>query len=194
MTRCEWLIDDEMLIDYHDKEWGVPEFDARALWESLMLSGFQAGLSWLTILHKREAFRRAFGGFRPEVVARYGERDIARLMADAFIIRSRNKIAATIAGAKVLVSMQEAGESFSDFVWQFVDHKPYQGKNPMPTQSMASESLSRALKQRGFKFVGPVIVYAWMQSVGMVNDHAPRCFRRKEVRLNAPDADSSSRH
>ena len=124
MTRCEWLIDDEMLIDYHDKEWGVPEFDARALWESLMLSGFQAGLSWLTILHKREAFRRAFGGFRPEVVARYGERDIARLMADASIIRSRNKIAATIAGAKVLVSMQEAGESFSDFVWQFVDHKP----------------------------------------------------------------------
>ncbi len=193
MTRCEWLVDDEMLIAYHDKEWGVPEFDDRALWESLMLSGFQAGLSWLTILHKREAFRSAFGHFRPEVVARYGEKDMTRLLGNASIIRSKRKIAATIAGAKAWLGMQEAGVSFADFVWEFVDFKPQRGKSPMPTQSPSSEALSKALKERGFKFVGPVIVYAWMQSVGMVNDHTSRCFRRNAPELNVARADRLSR-
>lgn len=186
MTRCKWLSDDETLIAYHDKEWGVPEYGGRALWESLMLSGFQAGLSWLTILHKREAFRSAFGGFTPEVVARYGQKEIERLMNDASIIRSRSKIIATIAGAKVFLGMREAGEGFSDFVWKFVDHKPIQSRGPMPTQSHTSALLSKALKDRGFKFVGPVIVYSWMQSVGMVNDHTPDCFRRKEVQAATP--------
>ncbi len=183
MIRCDWLVDDEMLITYHDKEWGVPEYDDRALWESLMLSGFQAGLSWLTILHKRPAFRRAFKGFQPEVVARYAGKDIERLMNDASIIRSKNKIAATIAGARAFLEIKESGQNFSDFVWEFVNHKPIQNKGPMATQSNVSVLLSKALKERGFKFVGPVIVYAWMQSVGMVNDHTPRCFRRKEVQV-----------
>lgn len=193
MTRCDWLVDDELLITYHDKEWGVPEFDDRALWESLMLSGFQAGLSWLTILHKREAFRSAFGGFKPEVVARYGGKDIERLLNNAAIIRSKSKIAATIAGAKAFLEMQQAGQSFSDFVWEYVDHKPIQNKGPMPTQSPASVLLSKALKERGFKFVGPVIVYAWMQSVGMVNDHTPHCFRRKQVQASSVQAHRQSR-
>jgi DNA-3-methyladenine glycosylase I len=184
--RCDWLADDPMLITYHDEEWGVAEVDPRALWESLMLSGFQAGLSWLTILHKREAFRKAFEGFHPETVARYGKKEIARLMTDASIIRSGNKIAATITGAQIFLDMQEKGENFSDFVWSFVDHKQIQNHGPMPTQSPVSTQLSEALKDRGFKFVGPVIVYAWMQSVGMVNDHTPHCFRRKAVQTAAP--------
>ena len=193
MTRCEWLTDDQMLVAYHDKEWGVPEFDERALWESLMLSGFQAGLSWLTILHKREAFRNAFEQFQPEVIARYGVKDIARLLGDASIIRSKSKIEATVAGAKALLAMREAGKNFSDFVWEFVDHKPQRGAIPMPTRSPTSEALSNALKERGFKFVGPVIVYAWMQSIGMVNDHTPRCFRRNAVDLKLPLANRSPR-
>jgi DNA-3-methyladenine glycosylase I len=193
MMRCEWLTDDEMLVNYHDNEWGVPEFDERALWESLMLSGFQAGLSWLTILHKREAFRTAFGHFQPEVVARYGDKDVARLLGNANIIRSKSKIEATITGAKAWLAMREADESFSDFVWGFVGHKPLRGKNPMPTQSPASEELSKALKQRGFKFVGPVIVYAWMQSVGLVNDHSSRCFRRNAAELKVSRPARSSR-
>jgi DNA-3-methyladenine glycosylase I len=194
MNRCEWLIDDEMLVTYHDKEWGVPEYGERALWESLMLSGFQAGLSWLTILHKREAFRSAFGGFKPEAVARYGEKEFERLMSDASIVRSRSKIAATIAGAKAFLNMRETGESFSDFVWKFVNHKPIQGRGPMPTQSDTSALLSKALKDKGFKFVGPVIVYAWMQSVGMVNDHTSDCFRRKEVQAAATRAHRKGAH
>jgi DNA-3-methyladenine glycosylase I len=179
--RCNWLIDDPTLIAYHDEEWGVPELNDRALWESLMLSGFQAGLSWLTILHKRGAFRKSFEGFHPEKVARYREEDIARLMNDASIIRSRSKISATIAGAQCFLDMQERGEDFSDFVWGFVDFEQIENHGPMPTQSEISVQLSEALKDRGFKFVGPVIVYAWMQSVGMVNDHTAQCFRRKDV-------------
>ncbi len=151
-----------------------------------MLSGFQAGLSWLTILHKREAFRKAFEGFHPEKVARYGKKEIARLMSDASIIRSGSKIAATITGAQLFLDMQEKGENFSDFVWSFVDHKQVQNHGPMPTQSALSTQLSKALKDRGFKFVGPVIIYAWMQSVGMVNDHTPLCFRRKAVQTSSP--------
>jgi DNA-3-methyladenine glycosylase I len=181
MTRCEWLTDDPMLIAYHDNEWGVPEFDEQALWESLMLSGFQAGLSWLTILHKRDAFRKAFKGFRPEIVARFGAKDVDQLMSDASIIRSKTKIEATIAGAKALLQMKDAGQQFSEFVWEFADPRPVRITGSMPTQSPASALLAKALKERGFKFVGPVIVYAWMQSIGIVNDHTLHCFRRQEI-------------
>jgi DNA-3-methyladenine glycosylase I len=168
-----------LLCAYHDEEWGVPEFDSRALWEKLMLDGFQAGLSWLTVLRKREAFRRAFKGFKPEVVARFTEKDVTRLLADPGIIRSQAKIVATIAGAKAYLSMAKAGENFSSFMWAFVDGKPIQNSGPVPAKTALSEEISKALRQRGFKFVGPVIVYAWMQACGLVNDHSGDCFRRK---------------
>ena len=182
-TRCAWVGEDELLTTYHDREWGVPEFDGRALWESLMLSGFQAGLSWITILRRREAFRKAFRGFDPEKVARFTEADVARLLKDAAIIRSKAKISATIAGARAYTAMVDAGEDFSHFAWDFVGNKPIQNTGPLQAQSPLSEKISKALKQRGFKFVGPVIVYAWMQSSGMVNDHLPDCFRRRAVHL-----------
>jgi DNA-3-methyladenine glycosylase I len=182
-TRCPWVGEDELLTTYHDREWGVPEFDSRTLWESLMLSGFQAGLSWLTILRRREAFRKAFRGFDPAKVARFTEADIARLLKDAAIIRSKAKISATIEGARSYTAMVDAGEDFSHFAWNFVGNKPIQNTGPLQAQSPLSEKISKALKQRGFKFVGPVIVYAWMQSSGMVNDHLPDCFRRHAVYL-----------
>jgi DNA-3-methyladenine glycosylase I len=182
-TRCAWVGDDELLTTYHDGEWGVPEFDGRALWESLMLSGFQAGLSWITILRRREAFRKAFRGFDPEKVARFTEADVARLLKDAAIIRSKAKISAMIEGARSYTAMVDAGEDFSHFVWDFVGNKPIQNTGPLQAQSPLSEKISKDLKQRGFKFVGPVIVYAWMQSSGIVNDHLPECFRRKAVQL-----------
>jgi DNA-3-methyladenine glycosylase I len=145
--------------------------------------GFQAGLSWITILRRREAFRKAFRGFDPEKVARFAEADIARLLQDSSIIRSKGKISATIAGARSYMAMTDVGEEFSHFVWNFVGNKPIQNTGSMPAQSLLSERISKALKQRGFKFVGPVIVYAWMQSSGMVNDHLPECFRRRAVHL-----------
>jgi DNA-3-methyladenine glycosylase I len=166
---------------YHDTEWGVPEYDSRALWEKLMLDGFQAGLSWSTILRKRDAFRKAFKDFDPEKVARFGENDIARLLGDAGIVRSRAKIEATIGGARAYLAMQEAREDFSDFVWGMAGGEPIQNRGEIPAQSPLSEEISKILKKRGFKFVGPVIVYAWMQAVGIVNDHAAGCFRRKAV-------------
>ena len=181
--RCSWAESDPLLAAYHDSEWGVPEFDSRALWEKLMLDGFQAGLSWLTILRKREAFRGAFQNFDPQKVARFSEADVGRLLGDAGIVRSRAKIEATIGGARAYLAMREAGEEFSQFVWDFAGGKPIQNSGPVPTQSALSEEISKALKKRGFKFVGPVIVYAWMQAVGMVNDHAADCFRRKAVRI-----------
>jgi DNA-3-methyladenine glycosylase I len=181
--RCAWVGEDELLTTYHDREWGVPEFDSRALWESLMLSGFQAGLSWVTILRRREAFRKAFRGFDPEKVAHLTEADVARLLKDAAIIRSKAKISATIEGARSYMAMVDAGEDFSHFAWGFVGNKPIQHTGPLQAQSPLSEKISKALKQRGFKFVGPVIVYAWMQSSGIVNDHLPDCFRRKVVQL-----------
>jgi DNA-3-methyladenine glycosylase I len=170
---------------YHDAEWGVPEYDSRALWEKLMLDGFQAGLSWSIILRKREAFRKAFKNFDPAKVARFSEADVARLLGDAGIVRSRAKIEATIGGARAYLEMKEAGEDFSAFVWGMAGGKPLQNSGQVPTQSALSEQISKALKVRGFKFVGPVIVYAWMQAVGIVNDHAPSCFRRKAVKALA---------
>jgi DNA-3-methyladenine glycosylase I len=181
LHRCSWAESDPLMAVYHDAEWGVPEYDSRALWEKLMLDGFQAGLSWSIILRKREAFRAAFQNFDPEKVARFSEADLVRLLADPGIVRSRAKIEATIGGARAYLAMREAGEEFSHFVWNFTGGKPLQNSGPAPAQSPLSEEISKALKKRGYKFVGPVIVYAWMQAVGMVNDHAADCFRRKAV-------------
>lgn len=177
--RCSWAIDDPLMRDYHDQEWGVPQRDSRMLWEMLMLEGFQAGLAWITVLRKREAFRQAFAGFDPEIVARYGDADIDRLMADPGIIRARAKIEATIRGARIYLDMERNGEPFSDFCWSFTNGEPIRndGKTWIATSPL-SERISKELKRRGFKFVGPTIVYAWMQAVGIVNDHAIDCFRR----------------
>jgi DNA-3-methyladenine glycosylase I len=177
--RCAWAESDELMRTYHDEEWGVPERDSRALWEMLMLEGFQAGLSWSIILRKRSAFRMAFKGFDPKKVAKFCEKDIARLMQDEGIVRARAKIVATIEGARIYLDMEKSGEDFSKWVWGFVGGKPIQNKGPLPAKSALSEKISKELKRRGFKFVGPVIVYAWMQAIGMVNDHAETCFRRK---------------
>ncbi|MCI4323451.1 MAG: DNA-3-methyladenine glycosylase I [Thermoplasmata archaeon] len=180
--RCAWADNDPPLTRYHDVEWGVPEHDSRKLWEKLMLDGFQAGLSWTIILHKRDAFRAAFRNFDPAPVARFGPADVARLLGDAGIVRSRAKIEATVGGARAYLAMHAAGEEFSSFVWKFVGDRPIQGTAPAPTSTPLSEEISRSLKERGFKFVGPVIVYAWMQAVGLVNDHSSDCFRRTEIR------------
>jgi DNA-3-methyladenine glycosylase I len=167
---------------YHDTEWGVPERDSRALWEKLMLDGFQAGLSWLIILRKRDAFRKAFAGFDPEKVARFGARDVNRLLKDTGIVRSRAKIEAVIGNAKAYLKMRDEGEDFAAFVWGMAGGKPIMTTGAIPTKTPLSEQISKALRKRGFKFVGPVIVYAWMQAVGIVNDHAADCFRRHRSR------------
>jgi len=167
---------------YHDEEWGVPQRDSRMLWEMLMLEAFQAGLAWITVLRKRDAFRRAFAGFDPKKVARFGEADVARLMADSGIIRARAKIDATIAGARTFGEMEGRGERFADFCWSFTDGKVLKGDGrSVPASTPLSEQISKEMKRRGFKFVGPTIVYAWMQAVGIVNDHSRTCFRRAEV-------------
>lgn len=186
VRRCAWAGNDPLNTAYHDNEWGVPQRDSRALWEMLMLEGFQAGLSWITILRKREAFRKAFKSFDPHKVARFKEADIERLLQDDGIVRSRAKIEATIAGARIYVEMEKAGQTLSDFGWSFVNGIPIQNKGPVPAKTPLAEEISKALKKCGFKFVGPVIVYAWMQAVGMVNDHAHDCFRRKEVESIRP--------
>jgi len=179
VVRCRWAGTDKLMVAYHDKEWGVPERNSRKLWETLMLEGFQAGLSWSTILNKRVAFRKGFAGFDPEKVARFGARDIRRLLADPGIVRSRAKIEATIGGAKIYCDMLEHGEKFSTFCWSFTDGKPIEGDGKTVLASTPlSEKISKELKRRGFKFVGPTIVYAWMQAVGIVNDHSATCFRR----------------
>jgi DNA-3-methyladenine glycosylase I len=186
-SRCSWSRSDPLMQEYHDTEWGVPEYDSRALWEKLMLDGFQAGLSWSTILKKRDAFRKAFKNFDPEAVAKFGEADIARLLQDPSIVRSRAKIEATIGGARAYLAMKKAGEDFSTFVWGMAGGKPIQNSGgPIPSQTPLSEKISEALKRRGFKFVGPVIVYAWLQAVGIVNDHASDCFRRHVSRRSKP--------
>jgi len=176
---------DPLYVAYHDEEWGVPEYDSRALWEKLVLDGFQAGLAWITILRKREAFRAAFDNFDPEKVAAYGEADRARLMADAGIIRSNAKIDAAISGAKIFLAMRDRGEDFSEFCWGFTGGKPVQNtwseRGQVPAHTPLAVEVSKALKAKGFKFVGPVIVYAWMQAVGIVNDHVISCPRHAAV-------------
>ena len=184
--RCAWANPKEPLyVAYHDEEWGVPEYDSRALWEKLVLDGFQAGLSWITILKKREAFRTAFAGFDPETVARFGAMDRSRLLADAGIVRSAAKIDAAIAGARVFLDMRERGEDFSEFLWAFTDGKPvanaWSAIAEVPAQSPAAVEMAKALKAKGFKFCGPVIVYAFMQAIGMANDHLTCCFRHEAV-------------
>lgn len=182
VPRCPWPGSDPLYCDYHDQEWGVPEYDSRALYEKLVLDGFQAGLSWITILRKREAFRRAFHGFDPERVALYGARDIERLMGDASIIRSRAKIEAAISGARLWLQIMdsEAG-GFSNLIWKYADRearKPGRKSiTQIPAKTAMSERLSKELRSRGFKFCGPVIVYAFAQAVGMVNDHLVKCHR-----------------
>ncbi len=216
-NRCAWAESDPLLREYHDTEWGVHVRDSRALWELLMLEGFQAGLSWITVLRKRDAFRKAFKGFDPVKVARFKEADIARLLNDPGIIRSRAKIEATINAARIYLEMQKAGQDFATFLWGIVDPRnvdaakptlaglethrtagqetggttglrpseyksfvgdPGQEAGGTLTQTPLSAEMSKQLKQRGFKFVGPVIVYAFMQAAGMVNDHSSACFRR----------------
>jgi DNA-3-methyladenine glycosylase I len=179
--RCRWAESDDLMRAYHDEEWGVPQYDSRALWEMLMLEGAQAGLSWSIILRKREGYRKAFKGFDPKKVAKFTTVDVERLMLNEGIVRARTKILATIDGAKIYNAMEKAGEDFSEWVWGLAGGKPIHNTGPVPAKTELSETMSKALKKRGFKFVGPVIVYAWMQAVGMVNDHAEECFRRKAV-------------
>lgn len=184
--RCGWCGTDPLYVAYHDREWGVPERDARALWEKLVLDGFQAGLAWITILRKRESLRAAFDNFDPEIVARYGEADRARLMADPGIIRSGAKIESAIRGARVWLDMRDQGEDFSAWLWSFVDGQVVQNAPAtladVPTQTPQSVAMAKALKARGFNFCGPVIVYAFMQATGMVNDHLTGCPRHADVR------------
>ncbi len=176
---------DPLYEAYHDTDWGVPEYDPRVLWEKLVLDGFQAGLSWITILRKREAFRSAFAGFDPELVARFGEADRARLMADAGMVRSNAKIDAAIASARIYLDMREKGRDLSTLLWAFTDGRPIQNRwsaiSQVPAQTPLAVEVSKALKAEGYKFVGPVIVYAFMQAVGMVNDHLTCCFRHDQV-------------
>lgn len=178
VERCAWCGNDPVYVAYHDTEWGVPERDPRALWEKLILDGFQAGLSWITILRKRDAFRAAFAGFDPEAVARWGEAEVARCLEDAGIVRSRAKIEAAIGNARAYLKIAE-GQGFDQFLWRYVDGHAIQNRftslSRAPTKTDLSERLSNDLKQAGFKFVGPVIVYAFMQAVGMVNDHMTTC-------------------
>ena len=182
-TRCWWPGADPLYVAYHDTEWGVPEFDGRALFETLILDGFQAGLSWITILRKRDAFRRAFAGFDPAAIARFDERHVEALMLDAGIVRNRAKILATVAGARALLAIEER-EGFSHYLWKRIDGRPVEtgrrGRGDIPAETDLSRAISRDLRAEGFNFVGPTIVYAFMQAVGMVNDHLVGCFRHQE--------------
>ena len=179
--NCPWPGTDPLYVAYHDEEWGVPERDDRALYEKLILDGFQAGLAWITILRKREAFRRAFDDFAPEKIARYNAKKVETLMQDASIVRNRMKIEGTIASARVWLEMMETGPGFSAFLWDFVDGKPivnrYEAMDQVPAETALSRAISKELKSRGFAFCGPTIVYAFMQAPGMVNDHLTTCHR-----------------
>lgn len=185
IIRCAWPGEDPLYVAYHDEEWGVPEYDPRALYEKLVLDGFQAGLSWITILRKRENFRKAFHRFDPEKIARYGKRDFERLMKNEGIIRSNAKIKAAIKGAQLWLDIQEKEPGgFTDVIWKHVDGKPkinnYKSIKQVPAKTKMSEALAKDLKQRGFNFCGPVIVYAFAQAIGMVNDHVVTCHRHAE--------------
>ncbi len=182
--RCPWCGDDPLYVAYHDEEWGVPERDGRALFEKLVLDGFQAGLSWITILRKRDGFRAAFDGFDPEKVARYGEAEVARILADPGVVRHRGKIEAAVGNARAWLEIEER-EGFSNYLWDRVDGQPLQNRfaalSEVPAETPLSRDVSKALKAEGFKFCGPTIVYAFMQAVGMVNDHLVGCPRHGEV-------------
>jgi DNA-3-methyladenine glycosylase I len=183
--RCPWCGDDPLYVAYHDEEWGVPIRDDRALFEKLFLDGMQAGLSWITILRKREDYRRAMDGIDPERMARYGARKKAALMRDAGIVRNRLKIEAAVLNARAYLALRDELGSFGDHLWGFVGGKTIQNRwrtlAELPTQTPASEAMSRDLKRRGFRFVGPTICYAFMQAAGLVNDHIVGCFRHREL-------------
>ncbi|KAA3665510.1 MAG: DNA-3-methyladenine glycosylase I [Chloroflexi bacterium] len=187
--RCPWCGDDPLYIKYHDEEWGVPVYDDRLLFAKLILDGAQAGLSWITILRKRENYWLAFDQFDAEKIARYDEAKIAELLQNPGIIRNRQKVRSTVKNAQAYLDILETEGSFSDFLWQFVDGKPiqnaWQTMGEVPAKTAVSESLSKSLKKRGFSFVGPTIVYAFMQAVGMVNDHVVDCFRYQACRLKS---------
>ena len=184
MSGCTWPGEDPIYVAYHDTEWGVPEYDSRALFEKLILDGFQAGLSWITILKKRNNFRAAFAGFDPHVIAQWGEPEVEHLLQDAGIIRHRGKIEATIGNARAWQKI-EAAQGFDKFLWDYVDGKPLQNKwaamGDVPAQTPLSQQVSKDLKKAGFRFCGPTIVYAFMQAVGIVNDHVTSCPRHGEV-------------
>ena len=186
--RCGWCGTDPLYVAYHDTEWGVPEYDDRALFEKLILDGFQAGLSWITILRKRDAFRRAFDGFEPNVIAGYDEAKVEALMGDAGIVRNRAKVVATIASARAYIALQERG-GLARLLWDFHDGAPVQTnaqcREDVPTQTALSLKISKELARRGFKFCGPTIVYAFCQACGFVNDHMTSCFRHAECVLLA---------
>ena len=181
LRRCVWCGTDPLYMAYHDREWGVPEHDDRALYEKLVLDGFQAGLSWITILRKRENFRRAFDDFVPEKIARYRAARIERLMRDAGIVRNRAKIEGAVLSARAWIEVMEKGPGFSRLLWDFLDGKPkvnrFKASRQIPAETPISRAMSKELAQRGFKFCGPTIVYAFMQAVGMVNDHLVSCHR-----------------
>ena len=184
--RCGWAVEnDPLYLAYHDEEWGVPQRDDRALYELLVLEGAQAGLSWSTILHKRDGYRRAFAGFDIEAVAGFGDRDVDRLLADAGIVRNRLKVASAIGNARAVLALHEERGSFADYLWEFVDGEPIVGRwtelRAIPAETAESRAMSKDLKRRGFRFVGPTICYAFMQATGLVNDHLTSCFRYAEL-------------
>jgi len=190
MIRCEWVpLADPLYVAYHDDEWGVPEYDDRALFEKLVLDGFQAGLSWITILRKRDNFRSAFNDFEPEKIARYPKRKIESLMRDAGIVRNRAKIEGAVSSARAWIKIMESGPGFSNFLWDHLEGRPRQNRftstRQVPAETPLSQKISKDLVAQGFKFVGPTIVYAFMQAVGMVNDHLVDCFRYEQVARDA---------
>jgi DNA-3-methyladenine glycosylase I len=184
-TRCAWAGEDPLYCRYHDEEWGVPLHDDRALFEFIVLEGAQAGLSWITVLRKRESYREAFAGFDPEKVARFDRRKIASLLENPGIIRNRQKVESAVGNAKAFLRVQEEFGSFDRYIWDFVDGRPVQNRwktmKDLPAQTELSEAISKDLRRREFRFVGPTIVYAHMQATGMVNDHVVTCFRHGEV-------------
>ncbi len=184
-TRCGWPTTDPFYVEYHDTDWGVPEYDSQKLFEKLILDGFQAGLSWITILRKRDNFRVAFDNFDPNIIARYDDDKLAALMQDAGIVRNKAKIKASVMNAQIFLDI-EAKQGFDKYLWDYVDGKPIQNQpksmSDVPTSTPIAEALSKDLKKRGFKFCGPTIVYAFMQAVGMVNDHMVDCYRHEECK------------
>jgi DNA-3-methyladenine glycosylase I len=186
MNRCDWAGDEPIMISYHDEEWGVPVRDDRKLFEFLVLEGAQAGLSWRTVLRKREGYRRAFQGFDPERVARYGDKEVARLLSDPGIIRNRAKVASVVGNARLVIAVRGEFGSFGAYLWRFVGNRPivnrFRTLSELPARSRESDAMSRDLSRRGFRFVGPTICYALMQAVGMVNDHLVTCFRHAAVK------------
>jgi len=187
-NRCDWCLKDDLYCDYHDQEWGVPVYDDKILFEFLILEGVQAGLSWHTVLKKRENYRKAYDDFDYKKVATYGEEKVAELLLNEGLVRNKLKIAASITNAQQFLKVQEEFGSFSNYIWGFVDHKPivnhYTSLKEVPATTAISDAISKDMKKRGFKFVGSTIIYAHMQATGMVNDHLESCFRHKEVMNN----------